>query len=459
VTVNVVVPNPVSQPGATVYSNGVLYVANSGNGQVLSYAFGAPGSNGQFTQLPLKTITYNLVQPVALAADSHGNIYVADAGNEFNEGSIGPSVQIFNSSGVAVGNPISLSPYYAFPTGIAVDPAGNVYVSAQSEELAQITVYSSPLTAQAQQLANWIGDSANTFCSTGGLALSADGTNILAGLGYGNDGCGSSGIIAYPVSELIDSDAQLTAGLTSPVPAVPTGISVDTSVGSHNYGYIFASYNYSGDTTQIGVAEFDGSGNPIDLQLTAGNGTPGTPNPALQSASAVTAVDYPSTAPNPPIDGTVVLFVSDSSSSTVNVYNAAGVPSSPPATTPYPALYSYTLEPTVNITATSGGQPVNGATFYGGQNLTYTWNSMGVPFGNSSHSVNPDPDASPCNLSDNNAPTAFSANVTPSGSQGLPVPSGVFPYTVSISCQYVSADGSTTTLLTPTASASVDFGG
>ena len=150
------------------------------------------------------------------------------------------------------------------------------------------------------------------------------------------------------------------------------------------------------------------------------------------------------------------MFVADSQSSTLNVYQRGRRPQQPVATTPYTALYYYTLEPTVSLTATtSGGQPPNINVFYGGQSLTYTWTSMGVPYGNVTGSANLD--ASPCTLTDNNTPP-LAAPVAPAGSQVLTVP-GVYDYTVGISCHYVSADGNTTTPLTPISSVSVDFGG
>jgi len=83
--------------------------------------------------------------------------------------------------------------------------------------------------------------------------------------------------------------------------------------------------NYSDESVQIGVAQFDASGNPIDLQLTAGTGTQSLPNPGQQTASAVTVVDYTS-AGMPPAPDTLYLFVADSQSSTLNVYQASGAP-------------------------------------------------------------------------------------------------------------------------------------
>jgi len=447
VSVNVVVPNPVNNPSATLFSNGVLYVANAGSGQVLAYAYGAAGSNGQFTQLPLQTLSAGLAQPQALAADNAGNIYVADAGN----GS-GATVAVFNSSGQPVGTPFSIPEY---PTGIAVDSNGNVYVAVETEGSAQIMVYSSPLGGSSSELAAWSGDSANSFCGTGALAVSADGNNLLAGLNYGG-GCDSNAVIAYPFSELTDSDAMLTPALAPfPVPAAPSGISVDTSVGSPNFGDIFASYNnYSDESVQIGVAQFDASGNPIDLQLTAGTGTQSLPNPGQQTASAVTVVDYTS-AGMPPAPDTLYLFVADSQSSTLNVYQASGAPAQPEASTPYNALYSYTLEPTVTFTATFDGQPVNPETTYSsGDNIVYSWTTMGVPSGNvSGTSIN---GGLPCALTDN-AETSFAYQPT-SGSTSIMVPP-VFPYTVTISCQYETSDGSSTITLTPQASVSINEGG
>ncbi|MBW4053475.1 MAG: hypothetical protein HIU85_18835 [Proteobacteria bacterium] len=100
-----------SPEGVAVNTAGtVVYVADTGNNQILEY------SGGVATQL-VPTFTFN--QPAGVAVDSSGNVYVADTGNNAIE-------KISTSTTVT-----QLVPTFPFnqPSGIAVDSSGNVYVA------------------------------------------------------------------------------------------------------------------------------------------------------------------------------------------------------------------------------------------------------------------------------------------------------------------------------------------
>jgi len=94
---------------------GNVYIADTGNGRILSIAVSGSGA------APPVTIVNGLSNPQDVAADWYGNIYVAETGNNrvlkfpVNQGGYGP--QSLVCSGLSS------------PAGVAVDPAGNVYVA------------------------------------------------------------------------------------------------------------------------------------------------------------------------------------------------------------------------------------------------------------------------------------------------------------------------------------------
>jgi len=95
-----------------VDQSGTLYVANNGNSTVTEYPL------GQTT--PSVTLTNSLVYPNGIAVDSAGTVYVTSGSSvgdtyvlEFPKGATSPSVQV-DGFGLAI--------------GLAIDKAGNLYV-------------------------------------------------------------------------------------------------------------------------------------------------------------------------------------------------------------------------------------------------------------------------------------------------------------------------------------------
>jgi mucin-19 len=123
--------------GVAVDSSGNLYVADTGNnmirkvtpaGVVTTFAgkAGIPGSlDGTGTAAQFNA-------PVGVAVDSASNVYVADTGN-FEIRKITPGAVVSTLAGNALANGYNdatgSNAWFAGPTGIAVDGAGNIYVA------------------------------------------------------------------------------------------------------------------------------------------------------------------------------------------------------------------------------------------------------------------------------------------------------------------------------------------
>ncbi|HVV55633.1 MAG TPA: NHL repeat-containing protein [Mucilaginibacter sp.] len=127
--------------GITLDKNGNLYVADQGNSLirkidpntvVTTYA-GMPGVTGAVNGMDTLA-SFN--QPFGVAADSSGNVYVADAGNNAIR-KIAPDGTVSTFAGT--GNPGSAdgtdTATFDTPLGVAVDKAGNVYVADYGNDL------------------------------------------------------------------------------------------------------------------------------------------------------------------------------------------------------------------------------------------------------------------------------------------------------------------------------------
>jgi len=109
--------------GVAVDSSGNLYIADSGNNVVRKVANGTittfAGSNSVGAGYSGDTGTATGAQlnnPVGVAADASGNVYIADAGNNVVR-------QVYS------GNIITAAVGFTHPDGVAVDSSGNLYVA------------------------------------------------------------------------------------------------------------------------------------------------------------------------------------------------------------------------------------------------------------------------------------------------------------------------------------------
>jgi sugar lactone lactonase YvrE len=125
--------------GVAVDSRGFVYVADSGNNRIQKFdrygafvtQWGKYGSgDGQFDN------------PVAVATDTFRNVYVADSGNN--------RVQIFESDGTFIStlDGVGAGTASLFPMGVAVDPEGNIFIAdSMSQRILKFDIEGEHLTS------------------------------------------------------------------------------------------------------------------------------------------------------------------------------------------------------------------------------------------------------------------------------------------------------------------------
>ncbi len=181
-----------SGPTGVVFSSPDLYVADAGNhlirrinagGSVTTFAGSGTGGFADGTGAAAQ-----FQFPVAIAVDGSGNFYVADFLNH--------SIRKITSAGVVTtlaGNGTSgyvdatgAAARFNFPSGVAVDGAGNVYVADQlNHRIRRITPAGVVTTFAGNGTAGWLDGTgtAARFSSPAGLAIDGAGNIIVADQG------------------------------------------------------------------------------------------------------------------------------------------------------------------------------------------------------------------------------------------------------------------------------------
>ena len=147
--------------GIAVDGNGVVYVADTANSTIRSSLGSAPvfitwaGSAGIAGSQDGTGTSAHFNSPQGIAVDGSGNAYVLDAGN-YTIRKITPAgvvTTLAGSPGVqgsADGTGSSASFYY--PSGITVDPSGNVYVTDQSHTANPYYPYGTTITYDIREI-------------------------------------------------------------------------------------------------------------------------------------------------------------------------------------------------------------------------------------------------------------------------------------------------------------------
>ncbi len=221
--------------------------------------------------------------PTGLARDALGNLYVADEANHrIRKITSGGAVTTFAGSGVAGFNDgAAASAKFLYPTGVAVDAAGNVYIADMgNHRIRQVSISTGDVTTLAGTGVSGVtaDGSASTaqFSSPRGLAVNAAGTHvwvadtgnqrirlILAGSAFSIAGDGTAAF-----ADGLGNSAQFSS---------PTGITVDAD----GIAYVSDSGNH-----RIRRVEADGT-----VTTLAGSGINGSIDSPLTGAGL-----YPATA-------------------------------------------------------------------------------------------------------------------------------------------------------------------
>jgi sugar lactone lactonase YvrE len=177
-----------SPHGLAIDGNGNLYVADTGNNEIRKIVT----SSGVVTTFAGSTIpgstngtgtAARFSDPVAITADGSGNLYVADLVNEkIREIVISTRIVTTlagsNSTGSANGTGTAAS--FNFPSGVAVDGSGNLYVAdANNNEIRKIVISTGVVTTLA-------GTTTAGSANGTGVAASLKGPNGVATDASGN---------------------------------------------------------------------------------------------------------------------------------------------------------------------------------------------------------------------------------------------------------------------------------
>jgi sugar lactone lactonase YvrE len=217
--------------------------ANGGGAQIVAGGHGSPGYNGDGG--PATSARLN--RPSAVAVDAAGNLFIADTGNHAIrriEASSGTIVTLIGNGAPAFApdGPASQNAF-AFPTRLALDPSGNLYVSDGTNRIRRITMASAPrLTVDSGSL--------SFAAQIGGSAPAAQTVNV-----------GSSGAA-------VSFTATPSAGWISATPATAqSGNAVSIAVNPAG----LAAGAYTGTVTIASAGAFNGVAIAITLNLTAAN--------------------------------------------------------------------------------------------------------------------------------------------------------------------------------------------
>jgi DNA-binding beta-propeller fold protein YncE len=223
-----------SSPQGDIFdASGDLWVANSGTNQVLEYTAATLRSNSPQAQVVIQ----GLAGPARLAFNptNASELWVANAqGNSVAEYDV-----------ASPGSPIEvLTRGISEPLGIAVDDDGNVYVANNASN--SITVYPAGSTSPAQ---TWTTDNqGNPFSAPGAMFLyGAGSTKAALYVGFGPDSAPDS-VISYSLASVLggpipEVQRTFTSGISG-----PTGI----SVGNHQKPVYVANF-YAGTVVGFGV--------------------------------------------------------------------------------------------------------------------------------------------------------------------------------------------------------------
>jgi len=205
-----------SPNGIAFDSHGNLFVANAGSNQVLEY-------NSSLQQIAV--ISSGLSKPTRLAFDHYGHLYVANGGNN--------SITVYdNQLNQILQRTISAG--LATPLGIAVDAYEDVYVSNNATNDVKVFNIEGELIETLTH-----DNSGRSFSAPGVMAIY--GLNLYVGTG---PSAGQNAVTSYNVGEFLTNNPREVVTFTDQVNTGPTGIAFDKD------GNVYVSDFYSNTATK-----------------------------------------------------------------------------------------------------------------------------------------------------------------------------------------------------------------
>jgi len=282
-----------NQPsGVAVDSAGAVYIADTGNGRIRKVSGGvlttiAGGGLPSFGLNNGPALGAYLNAPTALAVDGAGDIYVADTGNNLVRKIVGSSIDTVAGTGLngfgGDGGPAT-SALLSGPSGVAVDPAGNVYIAdTNNQRIREVTATNGLIvTIAGTGIAGFAGDGGPAtkaqFSAPAGIAVDPTGSTIYVA----DTGNHRVRVVGPPGGACI-----FTLSATSLQPSAAGGsFSVDIQTGS------FCSWTMTGLPSWITVTGGSTSGSgPSTVTLTVASNSGDSRSATITVKSATLSVN------------------------------------------------------------------------------------------------------------------------------------------------------------------------
>jgi len=257
----------INSPQGMVFYKGLLYVANAGGNQVLVFSETLNVKQVQSIAQTAVITSPNMVDPVRLAIDASGFLYVASLGTANGTGTITVYDTNNNYKEVTGAGGGALLTGQDRPLGIAVDAAYNLYVADNYNDAVGVYVPTSagtPSAGYAALITLHADKAGNTFYAPGVIYEQ----NLSSLLGAGNDyvllGLGPSSlpnsVIMYnaPFTVAPSPDYDLTNSSCSTMPTGPTAIALYASLSDPLESMIYIASYYNNNVVQYAANNFIG---------------------------------------------------------------------------------------------------------------------------------------------------------------------------------------------------------
>jgi secreted PhoX family phosphatase len=306
-----------SNPNGIAYSEGNIYVTNAATNSITVYPANSNGNPNPITTI-IGSSTL-LDDPVAIAMDSGGNIYVANRGSPAGDPD---SITIYSadSGGNVTPTAVITGPNTGleYPDALTLDSKGNIYVANEGSIAGlpdSITVYS-PGSNGNSAPANIISGSSTALASPGGVAVDANGYIYATSLGV--EGVGSVAVLIYAPGSTgniapttsIDGDCAV---LTS-----PGAIALDSNQNVYltNPGNVASSDESVAVFTQQDIGTEAGT---VGTQLSLEPGPPQCLTPMSNIFGGNTEIDQPF---GIAVDPAGNMYVTNSDANSVTIFSA-----------------------------------------------------------------------------------------------------------------------------------------